>query len=357
MPALVLENVSKAFGDAVAVHDLSLAIEQGEFVSILGPSGCGKTTTLRMIAGFERPDRGRILIDGADMTNVPPQRRNIGFVFQSYALFPHMTVAQNVAFGLSTRNVGGAETRATVATTLALVRLGELGGRYPHQLSGGQQQRVALARALAIRPRLLLLDEPLSNLDAKLRDDMREEVRRIQREVGITAIFVTHDQAEAFALADRIAVMDRGRLQQIADPISIYDAPANATVTSFIGHANVIEAVVAAVDGARIRVTANGGAELVGTGAGLQAGASCRAFIKHERVVLTREPPQQADNVFAGTITAKTYLGDSARYLVTSEADLLLRAIVPHRPGFEHFSVGDKVFVAFSAADNMMFPA
>jgi putative spermidine/putrescine transport system ATP-binding protein len=206
MSDLELRSISKTFGDTVAVDDLSFRIEPGEFVSILGPSGCGKTTTLRLIAGFERPDTGRILIDGQDLTSVPPQRRNIGVVFQSYALFPHMTVAQNVAFGLEMRRMARADVQSAVADVLALVRLGELAGRYPNQLSGGQQQRVALARSLAIRPRLLLLDEPLSNLDAKLRDDMREEIRRIQREVGITAVFVTHDQSEAFVLADRVAV-------------------------------------------------------------------------------------------------------------------------------------------------------
>jgi ABC-type Fe3+/spermidine/putrescine transport system ATPase subunit len=218
MSDLVLQDITKTFGATVAVEELSFKVEPGEFVCILGPSGCGKTTTLRLIAGFERPDAGRILIGGRDLTNVPPQRRDIGVVFQSYALFPHMTVSQNVAFGLQMRNLGRSEIESSVAGVLSLVRLGELASRYPNQLSGGQQQRVALARALAIRPRLLLLDEPLSNLDAKLRDDMREEIRRIQREVGITAIFVTHDQSEAFALADRVAVMDRGRLQQIADP-------------------------------------------------------------------------------------------------------------------------------------------
>jgi spermidine/putrescine ABC transporter ATP-binding subunit len=355
MAALLLQGVTKMFGDAVAVSDLSLAIESGEFVCILGPSGCGKTTTLRMIAGFERPDRGRILIDGQDITGVAPQRRNIGFVFQSYALFPHMTVAQNVAFGLAMRKVSAPQIKSAVTATLALVRLGELGARYPHQLSGGQQQRVALARALAIRPRLLLLDEPLSNLDAKLRDDMREEVRRIQRQVEITAIFVTHDQSEAFALADRIAVMDRGKLQQFADPVRIYETPANATVSNFIGQANVLEGSVVAVSGDRVRVKLTDGTELLCVGTGLKPGAPCRAFIKHERVLLSRIALEQSDNLFKGTIAGRTYLGDSARYAITTETKLMLWSTVPHRPDFEQFDLGEKVFAAFCAADSLAF--
>jgi putative spermidine/putrescine transport system ATP-binding protein len=355
MAALLLQGVTKMFGDAVAVSDLSLTIESGEFVSILGPSGCGKTTTLRMIAGFEQPDSGRILIDGQDVTVVSPQRRNIGFVFQSYALFPHMTVAQNVSFGLAIRKVPAAQAKSVVAATLALVRLGELGTRYPHQLSGGQQQRVALARALAIRPRLLLLDEPLSNLDAKLRDDMRDEVRRIQREVGITAIFVTHDQSEAFALADRVAVMDRGRLQQIADPVSIYETPANATVSSFIGQANMFEGSAAAVSADRVRVKLGDGTELLCVGTGLHPGMPCRTFIKYERVTLSRNAPARFDNLFTGTIASRTYLGDSARYVVATDASLTLRSAVPYQPGFEQFDLGEKVFAAFRAADNLAF--
>jgi putative spermidine/putrescine transport system ATP-binding protein len=356
MSDLVLHNVSKRFGDAVAVEDLSFSVEPGEFVSILGPSGCGKTTTLRMIAGFERPDAGRIVLDGRDMTDVPPQRRNIGVVFQSYALFPHMTVFQNVAFGLEMRRIGRAEVEGAVASTLGLVRLGELAGRYPNQLSGGQQQRVALARALAIRPRLLLLDEPLSNLDAKLRDDMREEIRRIQREVGITAIFVTHDQSEAFALADRVAVMDGGRLQQIADPMSVYQYPANATVSSFIGQSNVLDGTVMSVGAGHVRVALGDNAEIVCVGEGAPPGARCKAFIKHERIAVLRDPPEEAENRFAGRVAGKTYLGDTTSYAVAA-AGLVLKAVVPNRDGFAHFDVGDAVFVAWAAAYSPVFPA
>jgi putative spermidine/putrescine transport system ATP-binding protein len=357
MSDLELSGVSKSFDDTIAVDDLSLRIEPGEFVSILGPSGCGKTTTLRLIAGFERPDTGRIVIDGQEVTNVPPQRRNIGVVFQSYALFPHMTVMQNVAFGLEMRRMARTDLRSAVTDVLALVRLGELAGRYPNQLSGGQQQRVALARSLAIRPRLLLLDEPLSNLDAKLRDDMREEIRRIQREVGITAVFVTHDQSEAFALADRVAVMDRGRLQQIADPKSIYERPANATVGSFIGQANVWTGTALAVNADRVRVKLVGGADILATGNGLTPGQVCKVFVKHERIALTRAKPAQADNCFAGRVTGRTYLGDSTSYAVALAGDLSLKGMVPNRFGFEHFDIGDEIIAAWAAAASQAFSA
>jgi spermidine/putrescine ABC transporter ATP-binding subunit len=357
MSDLVLQDITKTFGATVAVDELSFKVEPGEFVCILGPSGCGKTTTLRLIAGFEQPDAGRILIGGRDLTNVPPQRRDIGVVFQSYALFPHMTVSQNVAFGLEMRNMGRSEIQSSVADVLSLVRLGELASRYPNQLSGGQQQRVALARALAIRPRLLLLDEPLSNLDAKLRDDMREEIRRIQREVGITAIFVTHDQSEAFALANRVAVMDRGRLQQIADPVSIYENPANATVGSFIGQANVLDGTIVSIASGAVRVALEGGTEILGAGAGLLPGVSCKAFIKHERVSVARIPHAQVENGFAGRIVGKTYLGNSTSYAIGTAASLTLKAIVPNRAGFEHFEIGDDVFAAWAAADCQVFPA
>jgi spermidine/putrescine ABC transporter ATP-binding subunit len=357
MSDLELSSISKSFGDTIAVGDLSLRIEPGKLVAILGPSGCGKTTTLRLIAGFERPDAGRILINGQDLTDVPPQRRNIGIVFQSYALFPHMTVAQNVAFGLEIRRMAHASVEKEVASVLALVRLGELASRYPNQLSGGQQQRVALARALAIRPRLLLLDEPLSNLDAKLREDMREEIRRIQRQVGITAVFVTHDQSEAFALADRVAVMDRGRLQQIADPKSIYDRPANATVGCFIGQANVWDGVVLAVDEDRVRVKLAAGTDILTSGASLASGQGCKVFVKHERIALTRARPTQADNCFAGRVSGCTYLGASTSYAVALAGDLTLKAVVPNRSGFEHFAIGDEVVATWAAAASEAFSA
>ncbi len=240
MSFLTLEHISKTFGATAAVSDFNLAIEKGEFVSFLGPSGCGKTTTLRMIAGFEQPTSGRITLDGDDITYQPPHQRNVGMVFQSYALFPNMTVAQNIGFGLEVRKVPAAEIKQRVEEMLALIHLEEYGGRYPYQLSGGQQQRVALARALAIRPRVLLLDEPLSALDAKIRMELRLEIRRIQQALGITTVYVTHDQEEALSLSDRVVVMNRSRIEQVGTPTEIYNYPATEFVAFFVGQLNVL---------------------------------------------------------------------------------------------------------------------
>src|SRR3954452_16865040 len=238
MPFLALQGLTKRFGDAAAVDDLSLTVEQGEFVSLLGPSGCGKTTTLQMIAGFVEASGGSVTLDGRDLLAMKPAERGLGLVFQSYALFPHMTAAQNVAFGLEMRRVPTAERASRVKEALALVGLAQLADRYPRRMSGGQQQRVALARALVIRPRILLLDEPLSNLDAKLREEMQIELRQIQRTVGTTTILVTHDQAEAMALSDRVVVMNAGRVEQVARPHEAYERPATAFVAAFLGKTN-----------------------------------------------------------------------------------------------------------------------
>ncbi len=244
MAFLALAKISKTFGNSVAVHDFNLAVERGEFVSFLGPSGCGKTTTLRMIAGFELPTTGTIVINGEDITFRAPNQRNVGMVFQSYALFPNMTVADNIGFGLKIARTPQAEIAHTVAKMLDVIHLPGFGNRYPHQLSGGQQQRVALARALAIHPQVLLLDEPLSALDAKIRVELRSEIRRIQRQLGITTIYVTHDQEEALSLSDRIAVMNAGRVEQIGAPFAIYNYPATGFVASFIGQLNLLPIVV-----------------------------------------------------------------------------------------------------------------
>jgi putative spermidine/putrescine transport system ATP-binding protein len=249
---LTLDRLTKEYGDFTAVDGLSLAVSQGEFLSLLGPSGCGKTTTLQMIAGFVAPTSGGITLDGADLLKVKPSRRGLGIVFQSYALFPHMTVAENVAFGLETQRVPRSEREKRVADILALVGLKAFADRYPRRLSGGQQQRVALARALVIRPRVLLLDEPLSNLDAKLREEMQIELRQIQRTVGTTTILVTHDQAEAMALSDRVVVMNQGRAEQIAPPDEAYEHPASAFVASFLGKTNVLPAEVSEASEGRV---------------------------------------------------------------------------------------------------------
>ncbi|MER5860761.1 ABC transporter ATP-binding protein [Streptomyces sp900105245] len=228
-------GLRREFGATVALDGLDLTVRPGEFLALLGPSGCGKTTALRMLAGFEHPDSGAVLVDGEDVTRVPAHRRDAGMVFQSYSLFPHLDAVDNVAFGLRMRKVRTAERRARAAELLELVGLGDKGARYPHQLSGGQQQRIALARALALRPRVLLLDEPLSALDAKVRLTLREEIRRLQQELGITTLFVTHDQEEALSVADRVAVMRAGRLEQCAGPAELYGRPATAFVAEFVG--------------------------------------------------------------------------------------------------------------------------
>ncbi|MFR9792283.1 ABC transporter ATP-binding protein [Streptomyces sp. MB22_4] len=228
-------GLRREFGATVALDGLDLTVRPGEFLALLGPSGCGKTTALRMLAGFEHPDSGAVLVDGRDITRVPAHRRDAGMVFQSYSLFPHLDAVDNVAFGLRMRGVRSAERRGRAAELLELVGLGDKGKRFPHQLSGGQQQRIALARALALRPRVLLLDEPLSALDAKVRLSLREEIRRLQQELGITTLFVTHDQEEALSIADRVAVMRAGRLEQCAEPAELYGRPATAFVAEFVG--------------------------------------------------------------------------------------------------------------------------
>jgi putative spermidine/putrescine transport system ATP-binding protein len=263
MAFLELDKLSKVFGTHRAVDGLTLGVEKGEFVSLLGPSGCGKTTTLQMIAGFVEATSGTIRLEGRDLLAVKPAKRGLGIVFQSYALFPHMTVAENVSFGLEMQGVGRAERDKRVSETLELVGLGTFAARYPRQLSGGQQQRVALARALVIKPRILLLDEPLSNLDAKLREEMQIELRQIQRTVGTTTILVTHDQAEAMALSDRIVVMNKGRAEQIGPPHQAYERPATPFVANFLGKTNLVNG--ATVRPERIAFAASGLAGTVRT--------------------------------------------------------------------------------------------
>jgi len=254
MSYLEIDSIDKSFGATRVVKDFSLAIEQGEFISLLGPSGCGKTTVLRMVAGFERPSSGAIHIDGQDVTSLRPNQRNVGMVFQAYALFPNLTVAENVAFGLKVKGEAKATRSDRVREMLSLVGLEHLEDRYPFQLSGGQQQRVALARALAVQPRVLLLDEPLSALDAKIRVSLRDEIREIQRRLGITTIFVTHDQEEALSMSDRVVVMSQGITQQVGVPIEIYNRPRTRFVAEFVGRLNVIEAETIDPDKGTVRI-------------------------------------------------------------------------------------------------------
>jgi putative spermidine/putrescine transport system ATP-binding protein len=321
MARVELQNLSKSYGGAPAVADVSLDIAQGELVALLGPSGCGKTTTLRMIAGFIPATSGRVLIGGRDVTHLPPYRRDTGMVFQGYALFPHMSVAENVAFGLEMRRVAKAEIARRVAEALRLVRLEGLGARLPSELSGGQQQRVALARALVVNPAVFLLDEPLSNLDAKLRHEVRIEIRQLQQRLGLTTIFVTHDQEEALTLADRLVLMNRGAIQQIGSPADLYNRPANLFVADFIGKANVIRGRLAEPG---IFASAGGMAVRCATathGDGAVAGGSAAALVlRPERIALAVDPRAGDANAIAGRIERLTYLGPLTEYLVRCES-------------------------------------
>jgi spermidine/putrescine ABC transporter ATP-binding subunit len=343
MSAIALRSLTKRYGTVAAVKDLTLEVGQGEFLTLLGPSGCGKTSTLRMIAGFVSPSSGAILIEGADVTGIPPFRREIGLVFQSYALFPHKTVSDNVGFGLKMRKVAAAEARRRVQDALALVRLEALGDRYPSELSGGQQQRVALARALVIRPKLLLLDEPFGALDRALRDHMRAELRALQQSLNLPTIFVTHDQGEALSMSDRIAVMDEGRLEQIGTPDELYERPATRFVASFLGRSNVIELDVSGSDGRTVHLKR--GHFHVSTDA-LPAGATGRqtVMIRPERIDMRRKQAGDPDeNV--GRVLSATYLGATIESVVAI-GDLSIE-VSSHNRGDGEFkpSQGDEVLL------------
>jgi putative spermidine/putrescine transport system ATP-binding protein len=344
MSDLILERLRKEYGAFVAVDDVSLRVEEGELVALLGPSGCGKTTTLRMIAGFIEPTAGRIAIGGRDVTWDPPYRRDTGMVFQSYALFPHMTVAQNVAFGLEMRKVPRAEAETRVRQALELVRLDHLGDRLPRQLSGGQQQRVALARALVVNPGVFLLDEPLSNLDAKLRLEVRIEIRELQKRLGLTTVFVTHDQEEALTLADRLVVLDHGVVQQVGTPEELYEAPANLFVAGFIGRSNVLHGRV--VERGRF-VTKGGLALSVPTGGAPQGEAALA--LRPERIEVA--PGSRGDGV-TGRVQLVTYLGAATEYRVALDGgESLTASVATPRPGdpLKQVGAGDTVTLTWPA--------
>jgi putative spermidine/putrescine transport system ATP-binding protein len=313
MAFLELHEIVKSFGKNTVVKRLSLNVEKGEFVSLLGGSGCGKTTTLRMIAGFETPTEGSILIDGADVSNVRPNRRNLGMVFQNYALFPNMTVKKNIAFGLKIAGKAGSAVDARVDEMLDLIHMSEFAGRYPHQLSGGQQQRVALARAIAIEPRALLLDEPLSALDAKIRVKLRDDIRDIQRKLGITTIYVTHDQEEALSISDRVAIMREGLIEQIGAPFEIYNRPATPYVATFIGTLNVLPAV--AIDPAAGSVAVDGQILLTGKSVDAKPGEELMLSIRPE--ALSLEADGSGTNVLVGSVANVKLLGSIVRLAVS----------------------------------------
>ena len=335
-------GVTKIFGtgtDAVrALDDVAVAIRQNEFFTLLGPSGCGKTTLLRLIAGFEQPTAGEILLKGAPVEHLPPYQRAVNTVFQSYALFPHMTVAQNIAFGLEMRGTAKAKVGSVVEEMLALVKLGGFGGRKPAQLSGGQQQRVALARALANHPEVLLLDEPLSALDLKLRQEMRSELKNLQRRTGITFIFVTHDQEEALTMSDRIAVMSKGQIQQLGAPLDIYERPVNRFVADFIGDTNFVDATVGRRDGELVHCSVEGGLDFLANPRGNPApGAKVTLAIRPEKILLR-------PGGTVGTIAQAVYVGTDTNYEIRLADSLRLNVRVQNAmDGRAQFAVGDRV--------------
>jgi spermidine/putrescine transport system ATP-binding protein len=327
-----LGEVTKRFGDLVAVRDLDLDVERGEFFTLLGPSGCGKTTTLRMVAGFEDPSEGRILIDGEDVAGLPPHRRPTNTVFQSYALFPHLNVGENVAFGLRRKKVAKEEIRRRVEQELERVGLAAEINRRPNQLSGGQQQRVALARALVNLPKVLLLDEPLGALDLKLRKGLQIELKRIQREVGITFVYVTHDQEEALTMSDRIGVMNEGRLEQVDSPEEIYERPRTTFVAGFIGVSNLMPGTVTATDGRRGRVRLDSGVEVEADLDGLGRGDRCHAVVRPEKLRIDRaeQPGRDGWPSVNGVVEASVYLGTSTQIVVRLPDEVAMTVLVPN---------------------------
>lgn len=344
---LRIQGISKSFGELTVVDDLSLSIRKGEFVSILGPSGCGKTTTLRMVAGFVNPDRGQLILGGDNINNVPSHRRGAAMVFQNYALFPHMTVFDNVAFGPRMHKVPKAEVVRRVGEALALVRLEQLGGRYPRELSGGQQQRVALARAIALKPKLLLLDEPLSNLDTKLRKGLRTEFLEIHRLSGITTLFVTHDIEEAFSISDRVAVMNHGRLEQYGTPVEIFTRPRNRFVADFVGHVNIIEG------------------SLIREASGVQSLAFCGRQVRVPEMLVAKKHGQfvipshrltiakhrmETENCIPVSLLSLSYLGPSVQFEVRI-GDHVFSGEAHTTPEVLALQAGDEVFAAWQSAD------
>jgi spermidine/putrescine transport system ATP-binding protein len=338
-----LERVTKRFGDMVAVDDLTLSIERGAFYALLGPSGCGKTTTLRMIGGFEDPSDGVVYLGGQAVTDLPPYKRDVNTVFQSYALFPHLNVERNVAFGLERKKVAKAEITRRVAETLDLVQLGPLAKRRPGQLSGGQAQRVALARALVNRPRALLLDEPLGALDLRLRKQLQIELKRIQQEVGITFVHVTHDQEEAMSMADTIAVMDRGRIEQAGSAEDLYERPHTAFVANFLGVSNLVDGTVSERDSDVVTVTTDDGTVHVPCDRMAEgAGDAVRIGVRPEKITLVPadEGVPAGHNALRGTVTVAAFLGVSIQYVVTAPGGEELTVIAPNIHGEQPQSLG-----------------
>jgi iron(III) transport system ATP-binding protein len=355
---LTLENITKVFpsraniGEVVAVQDVNLGIRKGELVTLLGPSGCGKTTTLRMIAGFEFPSSGRIILDGLEINALPPHQRDMSMVFQSYALFPHLTVFENIAYGLNVQRLNRKTIAERVGRALDLVHLEGYGDRAPGQLSGGQQQRVALARALVMEPKVLLMDEPLSNLDAKLREEMRTEIRRIQKALNITSVYVTHDQIEAMTLSDRIVVMNEGVIEQIGSPVEVYRFPNSRFVANFIGRANFIEGLVLAQHNSTLTVRSLGQAiRLSNIKREFREGESVTLIVRPEMVQI-----KKTGGVYPGIVSQAVYLGDMIEYAVqVSGITILGTETDPHVT--ELFPEGENVTLDFAEDTIQVLPA
>lgn len=360
-PIIKLEGITKKFGIKNALEEIDLNIYEGEFFAIVGPSGCGKTTLLRVLAGFEVPDSGLLFIDDENMRSIPPNRRPLNIVFQSYALFPHMTVLDNIAFGLKVTGVPVKECYHRVKMLLKLVKLSGLEDRFPHQLSGGQLQRVALARALIKQPKVLLLDEPLSALDAKLRNEMRQELVRLQRSMDITFVLVTHDQQEALSTADRIAVMNNGRIKQVASPTDLYESPSDKFVADFIGSINLIKCEIRQIEGAFCEVTTDLTNDLfsVKDENELSVGQSCFMGVRPEKIQVAKPTDiNQYDNKLAGVIKNITYLGQSSIYhvKVSDDENVMVNVAMNHsdRSKNTNFCIGDLVLIHWAAESALL---
>ena len=352
MALLEIRNVSRCFGDFTAVNNISLSIEAGEFFTLLGPSGCGKTTLLRMIAGFDLPNAGQIMLDGVDLVGIPPEQRPVCTVFQNYALFPHMTVSANIAFPLKMAKLPPAEIKEKVVEALEDVRLVGFGARYPHELSGGQRQRVAVARALVSRPKLLLLDEPLSAMDAKLREQMQIELINLQKEVGITFVYVTHDQTEALALSHRIAVLNHGQVEQLDEPSRIYSYPKTRFVADFIGTCNLLDGVIESIDGTTMHLDVAGlGQVTAALPPDAVIGRKGTLALRPEKILISAAVSgHSAENHFKGYVKELLYLGDVTVYIVQTEGGAAIEALLANSAAgrAKFFEVGDAVDVAWS---------
>ena len=347
MSDVELSGLTKRYGETLAVDDVSLRVDEGEFFSLLGPSGCGKTTTLRMIAGFVRPNEGRVFIGGEDVTLLPPEKRGIGIVFQNYAIFPHMTVFDNIAFGLRMRKIPKREIRGRVGKALDQVNLEGHERRYQRELSGGEQQRVALARVLITEPKILLLDEPLSALDKKLREEMKYWIKGLQQSLGVTTVYVTHDQGEALTMSDRIAVMNKARIVQIGAPATIYEHPADRFVTDFIGESNILEARVEAVGGHECRIALGGVAFAVPRRDGIEAGQSVGFVVRPERVLIGAAAEAVDGPRAAATVIDRSYQGAIIRYRMMLEGQEIV-AEVPNRPDQPDLADGAETVIGWT---------